>query len=260
MRQYALAATPNEIGGLCAIAPIDGGYKVLDVYITEQEIQPSHFELSDQGQVDLEMSRARAKKKGELAMVWHSHVNMGVSPSGNDDRVLDDKSQHGPTISMIINNKGDSSCKYQAIVKDVNDVATKIVQKVDVYVTHDGVDIEALRKEVKDKCTVYVAPKPIYPNFNGHNQRGNGGAVVVRPSVSTTTRSLPSVPSTTKESEACDDYDLGLPNEYEYVKMCFDELGNSFREVIEGEARFEGKETEHDILEYFMNTYPNLLD
>ena len=78
----------DEVGWLCSVDEIDGGYVLQDVFIIDQEVHGATTELTAEG----------LQKFGEELMVmeggmdlwtrikgWgHSHVNMGVTPSGQD--------------------------------------------------------------------------------------------------------------------------------------------------------------------------------
>jgi hypothetical protein len=84
METYIEEASPNEVGWLGVVDKIsETEYRCKDVYMLTQHVHGATTEITSEGLV------AFAEEYGDdivsRCMMWgHSHVNMGVSPSGQD--------------------------------------------------------------------------------------------------------------------------------------------------------------------------------
>ncbi len=113
-----------EIGALGIVSRLDQGdkqvYKVYDLFVPEQECSPTVTRMTTDGLVNLlrELEEAWTPILGEeggwdravaikdhLTYWWHSHVNMGTTPSGQDEREFETQSTNRSFFFMSIGNK-----------------------------------------------------------------------------------------------------------------------------------------------------------
>lgn len=247
MLAYAEACAPNEIGGLCSIDKVDGenAFMVHRVYITKQKVFPAHFELDDEAQVKLDEECMDEKRAGELSMMWHSHVNMPTNPSKNDDDTLIAKSKEGPTISMIVNLKGDIHCRYRAVLEDEWGVKLSVETKMEVIVENDIIDMDEIRKEVKAKTILPPKPKP---KQGAGGQRYNQVTQKWEP-VGGQSKQLSLAGSNPSSGN------VKIPRALYYIRQEFDSLSDAIQEDIKEEARMFGCHTDNSILKYYEENY-----
>lgn len=148
----------DEIGGLGTIIFDDksGDATLESLYMVKQKVHAATCEL-DPTDISRIMNESFQKEdKGQLIFWWHSHVNMGVSPSGQDDTTMQQIGSAGQCIAMIINKKGEVSARYYqrcprltvgievAILKPANpELEAKVKNDLDtlvspLYPTHMG--------------------------------------------------------------------------------------------------------------------------
>lgn len=103
----------KEIGWLGSVATAEGVYIIDDVYLFEQEVNGATTEITPEGlssfAEDLIVQDGGVDKWNSIKLWGHSHVNMSVSPSGQDDKQMElfESSGHDFFIRMIANQKGD---------------------------------------------------------------------------------------------------------------------------------------------------------
>lgn len=105
---------PDEVGWLGTAMQLDDGtFLIEDIFILEQEVTGTVTEITNAGLAKF-MRRIMSQPNG--AEIWnkiqywgHSHDDMGVSPSGQDNNQMDlfAKSGHSWFIRSICNSKGD---------------------------------------------------------------------------------------------------------------------------------------------------------
>ena len=155
----------DEIGGLGTILFDDNGTAhVEQLFMVKQKVHGSTCEL-DPEDINRVMFEVFEKDcKGQLCFWWHSHVNMGVTPSGQDDTTMAQIGNAGYSIAMIINKRGEMSCRY-------HQKHPKLTVKIDVDVKKEAnLKLEA---EVKANIEKYVS------KFTHNNPRADfsgGGA------------------------------------------------------------------------------------
>jgi hypothetical protein len=103
----------EEVGWLGTAYLRDGVYYIEDVFLFEQEVHATTTEITPEGLSDFAMELLQQPDGVEIwnnMKVWgHSHVNMGVTPSGQDDAqmVTFKEGGHDWFIRLIANKKGD---------------------------------------------------------------------------------------------------------------------------------------------------------
>lgn len=147
-------------------------YYITDILVYPQEVTGATVTTDQKKYQDWLMSQ-EDNIFNNVRMQGHSHVNMGVSPSGVDENLyesilaqLDDTMFY---IFQIWNKKGDKTCKVYDLAKnimfDTADCDIQIISSIPTDVTIDGASpdeqeamFEALTKFRHDKiCEEFVA-------------------------------------------------------------------------------------------------------
>lgn len=150
--------TRQEISGLgCVRREADGTFHVYDIFLVKQENTGTFTDIEDEAlhslmwelmQLDDEDGGSRYS---DLKFWWHSHANMGVTWSGQDDRCIAEKLQHGADwwLSAVLNIPGKISTRL-----DTKNPPMRFDSlKVDItHVVSDEVK-EWCRKEYEEKVT-----------------------------------------------------------------------------------------------------------
>jgi len=113
----------DEISWLATIKEGDGSLTIEDVFLFKQEVSGTTTELDEHGLAEFYSNMLMDPPDGDIEKAsdilnrircWgHSHVNMGVSPSGTDDRTMQEFCNNVVTTDMpymvrlIANKKGD---------------------------------------------------------------------------------------------------------------------------------------------------------
>ena len=101
----------KEIGWLGKATKNENIYIIHDVYLFKQEVHSATCELTPEGLSDfvLDMYTNHTDIADEVVnnlRLWgHSHVNMGVSPSSQDDNQMDSFKESNPWFLRVIANK-----------------------------------------------------------------------------------------------------------------------------------------------------------
>lgn len=177
----AIEACSKEVGWLGLVEVIeDGNYLITDIFIPKQTVTGTETDIDAEDMADLAMSLEEPEK----LLYWgHSHVNMGVGPSGQDEQQTAEYLEHADFfIRGIYNKKGDSKV-------DVFDMKENLVyQKVRNVVKLDALspeESEAFEKELSDnvKERTYVnrsiaASTPsygYYDSYGGFHDKSSRG-------------------------------------------------------------------------------------
>lgn len=102
----------DEIGWLGTVVEKDGGYLIEDTFLFEQEVHATTTEIKPEG-LQKFAEELLAQPNGmetwnNMRMWGHSHVNMGTTPSGQDDSQMVEFENigHDFFIRLIANKKG----------------------------------------------------------------------------------------------------------------------------------------------------------
>jgi hypothetical protein len=113
---YALVdECPREVGWLGLVERVPNGFLVDDIYIPEQTCTSVSTTISPDGLIKLSTELISRDKTGEILnrlRFWgHSHVNMEVEPSRQDDIQIEEFGQNSDFfIRAILNKKGKIKC------------------------------------------------------------------------------------------------------------------------------------------------------
>lgn len=110
----------DEIGWLGTVQALESGrhFIIDDVYLFEQQVHGATTEITPEGLAtfgeELLSTSGGLDTWNRMQMWGHSHVNMMVSPSGQDDKQMEEFSQigHDFFIRLICNKKGDMKLDF----------------------------------------------------------------------------------------------------------------------------------------------------
>lgn len=137
MQEY-IKQSDKEIGWLGGCTRQDNDYYLYDVYLFNQEVNHTTCEITEEGLNNFAMELMKQKNGIEiwnsLSFWGHSHVNMGTSPSAQDDSQLQfflKNMSEGFFIRYIGNKKNEINIKIVDLDKNViiTGIDTKIVMK-----------------------------------------------------------------------------------------------------------------------------------
>ena len=103
----------DEVGWLGTVDKQGNVYTITDVYLFDQEVHGATTEISPEGLADFATKLLEQPDGMEIwnsMKMWgHSHVNMGITPSGQDNKQMEELSQigHDFFLRLICNKKGD---------------------------------------------------------------------------------------------------------------------------------------------------------
>lgn len=106
---------PKEIGWLCTAVYNDelNSYDILEAFLFKQQVSAVTTEITSEGLTEFAEELLQRPDGIEIwnnLKAWgHSHVNMGTSPSGQDDIQMEEFSENGSDwfLRIIANKKGD---------------------------------------------------------------------------------------------------------------------------------------------------------
>lgn len=151
--QMLVQKCTQEVGWLGLVETIGSDYLITDIYVPEQTVSAAETDIDSEAMMDLYNELIADGKDTNKLFYWgHSHVNMGVGPSLQDENQVDEYLESMPLfIRGIYNKHGESKV-------DVYDVEKGLVYEcVDNEVLRDGDDeleaaVDALiKKNVKTR-------------------------------------------------------------------------------------------------------------
>lgn len=173
MLKYAVKHdTGLEVGGFGRTSFTDkGDIYVDDILIPPQEVQPAHTAIEVE---HLEWLLARLAERGEnmddWRLWWHSHCNMGVTPSGTDLTTLDELARDAwdsYAVGMVVNSRDE---RYSWV-----SVAKPLVLKQELKVVTQGYVDEEVKAEVTEMMGLVKRKAYTPPQSNWQRNAGNGG-------------------------------------------------------------------------------------
>lgn len=104
---FIVGVCPQEVGWLGLVDTLPSGdFLITEVFVPEQQVHGTETDISPDAMTDLAMHLIDMGHDTNKLIYWgHSHVNMGVSPSGQDERQVDEYLEHAPLFIRGIYNK-----------------------------------------------------------------------------------------------------------------------------------------------------------
>lgn len=159
-------------------------YIIHDIRVMDQEATGASFEYEDWNEAVSEMIMKGTMQAGMVdANLGHSHVNMGVTPSGTDAEQMmdlahldDDKKPTAKfSIQTIYNKSGTVYCAIYDWEHALYYTHIKM-QVMSSLTAEDIADLDEQLKRVKTKTYSYGHGFPATPYYGGVYGRGQGGA------------------------------------------------------------------------------------
>ena len=145
--QYLVSRCPQEVGWLGLVDMLeDGDYLITDIYVPLQTVHGAETDIDEDAMEALfDQIIDEGNDPSKLRYWGHSHVNMGVGPSGQDENQLEEYLDACDWFIRGIYNK------QGAAKVDVFDrTKQKVFQCVDGIPVHDLIDPD-LRKHLDDE-------------------------------------------------------------------------------------------------------------
>lgn len=96
----------EEVGWLGLVDEVPGGYLITDIYVPEQTVTGAETDIGDEALTNLALELLEEGIDTSKLIYWgHSHVNMGISPSGQDETQIDEFLNACPVFIRGIYNK-----------------------------------------------------------------------------------------------------------------------------------------------------------
>lgn len=108
--QLAVAHCSKEVGWWGMVEKMEDGYLISDIYIPEQTVTGAETDIDSDAMAALALQLMESNRDPSKLCYWgHSHVNMGVSPSGQDEAQVEEYLDNMPLIIRgIYNKKGEA--------------------------------------------------------------------------------------------------------------------------------------------------------
>ena len=161
----------KEVGWLGTAYKEGNVVRITDVFLFEQEVHATTCELTPGGIADfitnlyMTIDTDEAMEISNNLTCWgHSHVNMGVSPSAQDDIQLRSFSTSGHDwfIRVIGNKKGEFEYTYIDYNTGVE------IKDLDWKVIVPGLEMVSLKEEIRQEVASKVKDKPIYQTWSAN--------------------------------------------------------------------------------------------
>lgn len=130
-------ACPEEVGWVGRVQKFEEVFAITDVFLLDQDVQPALTTITEKGVRDFLMEWVVKDPNvvNEMRMWGHSHVNMGTTPSGQDEQQM--QLFLNPDIDwfirLICNKRGrmQFTILYYTLGLEVNDVPWDLIRTVD---------------------------------------------------------------------------------------------------------------------------------
>ena len=146
-----------EIGGMAHAFINNGVWTIKDPVILKQTISGGNCTIDKEALAEYYTDSVKDYNKLDLTankflyVWWHSHHNMKAFWSGTDEQTIEDAAKHGPSMSLVVNNKEDYELRYtfKEPIEAYVDCDLKIMRKTD----------DPIRKEIEELCTLTTIGK-----------------------------------------------------------------------------------------------------
>ncbi len=200
--QFLVEECTTEVGWKGAVSRSENIFTIKKIWVPEQEVTATTTDITDEGESWAGFECHNDFNDLDMMRYWgHSHVNMGVSPSGTDDKQMEEYMDNGCTfyIRSIHNKKGACYLDLYDAERELEfyNLEPKILYPQEITEALLVVD-SALKDNVNTR--VYVAPPKNkvglaggnnYPAQIPHNKGKKKVTQNTTPATSTKTTSTP---------------------------------------------------------------------
>lgn len=183
----------DEVGWLGTVKQINEKYYIIDdVFLFDQEVHGTTTEITPEGLAEFAEELLQREDGLEiwnnLKMWGHSHVNMSVTPSGQDDKQMKDFAEigHDWFIRLICNKKGDMKLDffhYKLGIAFLDVPWEEVVSEEEEAIQEEIFRLQELLEQAKEKrVELYKEPikeemktkvrKKTYVHYYGKNYTG----------------------------------------------------------------------------------------
>lgn len=160
----------KEIGWLGRVQRQDKAFIIHDVYLFKQEVNATTCEISPEGLSDFVgeviLQEGGMEIVNNLRLWGHSHVNMGVSPSSQDETQVQSFKEGNPFFVRVIANK---SGEMEFCIYDFENAITYKNVKWREWRFNELELAEQIKAEIASKVTTKTyASNNVY--YSGHNE------------------------------------------------------------------------------------------
>lgn len=152
--KYYIKHASGEVGGIGVVTKKDTTLIIDDVFLLKQKATGGHFEL-DGGELArfvAELSKTRPELLPKLKLWWHSHVNMGVFWSGEDDDTFERLLKHNGEMDYFVGLVGNKKLEIRARCDVESNIGVIQFDNLATKININDDDIESkMKQEVKSK-------------------------------------------------------------------------------------------------------------
>lgn len=169
----------TEVGWHCTAERIDDNtYRIIDLLFYPQEVTGATVNTDDEAWKKWEITDEYNAVANQVLAHGHSHVNMGVTPSGQDNahwsELIKTVSDDGFYILMIWNKK------MQYTINIYNMRENTIFETADIDIEVEGFDLADFFKQVdsrvKTRAIKPASSYPTYPSYPGSTYSGKSSS------------------------------------------------------------------------------------
>lgn len=156
--QYIVSKAPKEIGWLGLVDELaDGDYLIHKIYIPKQTVTSAETDIDSDAMADLALEILEADLDPGQMFYWgHSHVNMAVSPSAQDEDQIDQFLESCPKfIRGIYNKRGES--KVDVYLRDSQTVFQCVTDTLYMPAEDKAELDKVLKANVKERSYAVVS-------------------------------------------------------------------------------------------------------
>lgn len=144
----------GEIGWLAYVEQFDKqGFLITDCALLKQEVHATTTEITAEGLLEF-WNNTPVEQQAKIKLWGHSHVNMSVSPSGQDDSQMEYFRDGNPWFIRLITNK---KREYHIDIYDYANGLKIHMDQADLK-TYNPAENE-LRKQIEDEIKLKVSKK-----------------------------------------------------------------------------------------------------
>lgn len=148
----------GEIGWLAYVEKFEGvGFLITDCVLLKQEVHSTTTEITPEGLLEF-WNNTPVDRQATIKMWGHSHVNMGVTPSGQDDSQMEYFKDGNPWFIRLITNK---KREYHIDIFDYANGIKVHMDQADLKIYNPGA--EDLRKQIEEEIKEKVSQKTYTP-------------------------------------------------------------------------------------------------
>lgn len=157
--QYFLQLSTHEISGFGRVTDYDSNFLVDEIYLINQTVSSVHTQMSaiEIGKFVSQLA-AYGGDISNLKLWWHSHVNMGLFWSPDDEKTMADLTrQYYFGLVGLKNGKVLARLDIARPRTSIDNIPVSVIEEVDESLQ------EKCRQEIKEKVTLVAPPKITKP-------------------------------------------------------------------------------------------------